>query len=771
MERGYSNYWDWHQWEPRFDVPNMQNQSFWTDRWDQPECNNFPDRPPPWIHGNNFNNCNIPDQGRGWKRSRGYFNGTHPYRGHYRRSKRSFPKERGCFQNSSHSSCLIDTMPSKKENDSKKVEKPTAASESKKSQEDSTNLVKKTDTPEVTLKDSQASEDPPSQTVPVSFEQAPSETAEGLPTIEKEDPIQVELKDSQAAEDPPSQTLSVLSAEASTEEQIPPETTEGVHPTEKEPVLLEASPPKDHFSHANAPLAAEIPFLSETTDDHHSEGKENIELTQIASSHEDADHQKATVVQASSSSSLPSTLSDVCVVPVLVREEKNDLPYPWENASFQAGNSWGWAPEDCQEPPCIVSEVGKRDKVSEYDSSLVQSQSPLHSFISCHQKCDTGILLEYHSCSPKSQRSSESKHSNTKRTSMELHPRSSRSPHRPEWSSWSRDRSSHSCSPKSRHSSNSKHSSTNRTSRELCIQNSRSPHKRKQPHHSRDKSPHSYSLKSRHSSNSKHSSTNRASKELHIQSSRFPHRQKQSHWRQDCSPQRRRELNIQTADYSYCHCEYCSNPYQKNFCERDSPSFYFASKRNCHCSLEERGKLCKAPHPYSPESPTEKKKLRHPEKMEKKKKTATAGKATKSTKTKKKAKGGQADGAPILSETAQKLRPVRTAKSELTEMAASSENTGSPPHPYAGEKDGSLSSSRTSEDRSAAILARKEEIEEAYQRVLLNFAAVATMLLKTKPCMEEAMEAALRTNLRRIGNYYECMLKNFIDSYDLADAS
>nr|XP_034978077.1 periphilin-1-like isoform X2 [Zootoca vivipara] len=94
-----------------------------------------------------------------------------------------------------------------------------------------------------------------------------------------------------------------------------------------------------------------------------------------------------------------------------------------------------------------------------------------------------------------------------------------------------------------------------------------------------------------------------------------------------------------------------------------------------------------------------------------------------------------------------------------------------PTHPLcAGEKDGFSSSSRASEDRSAAVLARKEEIEQAYQRVLLNFAVVTAMLLETKPCMEAAMEAALRANLRRIGNYYECMLEDFIDSYDLANA-
>lgn len=60
---------------------------------------------------------------------------------------------------------------------------------------------------------------------------------------------------------------------------------------------------------------------------------------------------------------------------------------------------------------------------------------------------------------------------------------------------------------------------------------------------------------------------------------------------------------------------------------------------------------------------------------------------------------------------------------------------------------------------------------QAYQQVLLNFAAVATMLLETQPCMTEAMEAALQTTLRKFGNYYECKLKDFIDHFDLAEDS
>lgn len=48
-------------------------------------------------------------------------------------------------------------------------------------------------------------------------------------------------------------------------------------------------------------------------------------------------------------------------------------------------------------------------------------------------------------------------------------------------------------------------------------------------------------------------------------------------------------------------------------------------------------------------------------------------------------------------------------------------------------------------------------------------AVMATMLLEKEPCMEGAMETALRANLRRVGDYYECMLKDFINNFDSAE--
>lgn len=43
------------------------------------------------------------------------------------------------------------------------------------------------------------------------------------------------------------------------------------------------------------------------------------------------------------------------------------------------------------------------------------------------------------------------------------------------------------------------------------------------------------------------------------------------------------------------------------------------------------------------------------------------------------------------------------------------------------------------------------------------------MLVEKEPCMIEAMSSALRANLRKIGDYYERLLKNYIDS--LTEAS
>ncbi|XP_051494689.1 histone-lysine N-methyltransferase 2D-like isoform X2 [Apus apus] len=73
--------------------------------------------------------------------------------------------------------------------------------------------------------------------------------------------------------------------------------------------------------------------------------------------------------------------------------------------------------------------------------------------------------------------------------------------------------------------------------------------------------------------------------------------------------------------------------------------------------------------------------------------------------------------------------------------------------------------------RSAAVLARKEEIELSYQQFSLTIAVVATMLLAKEPSMEAALGLALRANLRQGRIHHLQELEDFINSYDSATLS
>ncbi|XP_069731975.1 collagen alpha-1(III) chain-like isoform X2 [Phaenicophaeus curvirostris] len=70
--------------------------------------------------------------------------------------------------------------------------------------------------------------------------------------------------------------------------------------------------------------------------------------------------------------------------------------------------------------------------------------------------------------------------------------------------------------------------------------------------------------------------------------------------------------------------------------------------------------------------------------------------------------------------------------------------------------------------RSAAILAKKEEIERSYQEFSLATAVVAAMLLQKEPSLEAPMGLALRAILRQGGMHYVRELEDFIDNYDSA---
>ncbi|XP_050811816.1 uncharacterized protein LOC127052303 isoform X3 [Gopherus flavomarginatus] len=131
---------------------------------------------------------------------------------------------------------------------------------------------------------------------------------------------------------------------------------------------------------------------------------------------------------------------------------------------------------------------------------------------------------------------------------------------------------------------------------------------------------------------------------------------------------------------------------------------------------------------------------------------------------------------PVSSEITEELPPVRKEEIELVnllpspclkstqeQLAAHQEDAG---YPYQACSALATSAETMQYLRSAAILARKEEIELSYQQSSLAFAVVATMLLHKEPSMEAAMGSALRANLRQVGGHCLRELERFISSYD-----
>ncbi|XP_034623221.1 uncharacterized protein LOC117875838 isoform X1 [Trachemys scripta elegans] len=119
---------------------------------------------------------------------------------------------------------------------------------------------------------------------------------------------------------------------------------------------------------------------------------------------------------------------------------------------------------------------------------------------------------------------------------------------------------------------------------------------------------------------------------------------------------------------------------------------------------------------------------------------------------------------PLWSEITEELPPVGKEEIELEQLAAHQKDAG---YPYQA-----CSALATPAEylRSAAILARKEEIELSYQQSSLAFAVVATTLLHKEPSMEAAMGSALRANLRQVGGHCLQELERFISSYDSGSA-
>ncbi|XP_069489137.1 uncharacterized protein [Ambystoma mexicanum] len=69
--------------------------------------------------------------------------------------------------------------------------------------------------------------------------------------------------------------------------------------------------------------------------------------------------------------------------------------------------------------------------------------------------------------------------------------------------------------------------------------------------------------------------------------------------------------------------------------------------------------------------------------------------------------------------------------------------------------------------RTAAILAKKDEIERDYQQNCRTFFLVAAMLLEREPSIQQTVVSALRKTLREMGKHCVQELQNFIERYDL----
>ncbi|XP_077190618.1 uncharacterized protein LOC143835961 isoform X4 [Paroedura picta] len=269
------------------------------------------------------------------------------------------------------------------------------------------------------------------------------------------------------------------------------------------------------------------------------------------------------------------------------------------------------------------------------------------------------------------------------------------------------------------------------------------------------------SSKSHHNSDSKHSSTQRT-----IKCSK--------------SPLRRREIT-RIVYCSKCHCKCCQNPFQEWFQETEHPHTY-STHKICHYHPSKgTSKSCKMSQSYSPENPMMKSEKRKTKSTQRgaTKKRSTSVKQRKSSKVTMNGVKVQApvnhDAAlgvetSIPEETTEHLQSANSEVHESVQLTPSSEGTGLPHQSCAGMETGTSTPPKIVEDpRSAAVLTRRNQIEQDYLQVILNFAVVATMLLQKEPCMEQELEVALRANMRSIGDHYQSMLRSFIDNYDLSE--
>lgn len=127
---------------------------------------------------------------------------------------------------------------------------------------------------------------------------------------------------------------------------------------------------------------------------------------------------------------------------------------------------------------------------------------------------------------------------------------------------------------------------------------------------------------------------------------------------------------------------------------------------------------------------------------------------------------------PLEATAEPSTQPSTASSSVCTEAAAPA---GTEQHPWgwtelaAGFQSLPLHSthSPTSTDpRSAAILTKKESIEQGYHDFCLNFAMVSIMLLQKEPSMEGVLMKALRDNLCELRNRLIKEMEDFIQEYD-----
>ncbi|XP_015678639.1 periphilin-1 [Protobothrops mucrosquamatus] len=446
------------------------------------------------------------------------------------------------------------------------------------------------------------------------------------------------------------------------------------------------------------------------------------ELIETSAKQNDTEDCQVYVVPALNSSSLPSSLSDIRCVPVLVREKDTR----W------AENQRRWAPEDYQEPPWSVNQTDQCHKVSEcYKDSVSTS-------ISSNEKHNVESLIESKSSFQKIHHSTNSKHSSTNQTSRDLHRQSSRSYGRQDCSSRSsgkrdpsterQDRSSK-LSCRREHSSGSSHKQENSPQRKK--HKSKTSCRQEQSSQKEDSSPKT-SLMQEHGVKAmcKRKRTSR-SPPKRKQNSRS---EKLDRWKEVG------KLGRSCGFHCHCHCQQSCSPSRESLWQRCcSPPRLTCKIKHLHVSRE-ISNVYGMPYHFSPERSIanekeirESRQLVEPKIIEKKKKAT--------------------------SKTGRKVLKPSTKKKETTSSC----------HLNAEEETNSSAASWTPKDRSAAVLARKEELEQAYLQVLLNFGVIAMMLVEKEPCMIEAMSSALRANLRKIGDYYERLLKNYIDS--LTEAS